>query len=174
MPWTITYKLKASASDSGQCDWTTPNSLYGSANLPHVVGASATPHRMWLLNKPGCAITSTPGRLLFRRGNRWRQTGGAYGIYDVRLTSAESGRWVMRPDVPAALPMQSLLSTRIRSAWPDRIARQDDFHQPISVVIEREARLPANDGRKGGAVNWWQTGGSGPFRAVSGGLAQAA
>ena len=29
---------------------------------------------------------------------------GAYGIYDVRGTSAESGRWIIRPDVPAAIP----------------------------------------------------------------------
>lgn len=33
---------------------------------------------------------------------------GAYGIYDVRGTSAESGRWVIRPDVPAALPSATL------------------------------------------------------------------
>jgi RimJ/RimL family protein N-acetyltransferase len=29
---------------------------------------------------------------------------GAYGIYDVRGRSAESGRWVIRTDVPAAIP----------------------------------------------------------------------
>ena len=29
---------------------------------------------------------------------------GAYGVYDVRGTSAESGRWITRPDVPAAVP----------------------------------------------------------------------
>jgi RimJ/RimL family protein N-acetyltransferase len=29
---------------------------------------------------------------------------GAYGIYNVMGKSAESGRWVVRPDVPAALP----------------------------------------------------------------------
>ena len=33
---------------------------------------------------------------------------GAYGIYDVRGTSAESGRWVIRPDVPAAIPSAML------------------------------------------------------------------
>ena len=33
---------------------------------------------------------------------------GAYGIYDTRGTSAESGRWVIRPDVPAALPSATL------------------------------------------------------------------
>lgn len=29
---------------------------------------------------------------------------GAYGIYDLRGRSAESGRWVIRPEVPAAIP----------------------------------------------------------------------
>ena len=29
---------------------------------------------------------------------------GAYGIYDVIGASAESGRWVIRPEVPAAVP----------------------------------------------------------------------
>jgi RimJ/RimL family protein N-acetyltransferase len=33
---------------------------------------------------------------------------GAYGIYDIRGTSAESGRWVIRPDVPAAIPSAML------------------------------------------------------------------
>jgi RimJ/RimL family protein N-acetyltransferase len=29
---------------------------------------------------------------------------GAYGIYDIKGPSAESGRWVIRPEVPAAIP----------------------------------------------------------------------
>ncbi len=29
---------------------------------------------------------------------------GAYGLYDVANASAESGRWIIRPDVPAAIP----------------------------------------------------------------------
>jgi RimJ/RimL family protein N-acetyltransferase len=29
---------------------------------------------------------------------------GAYGLYDVASASAESGRWIIRPDVPAAIP----------------------------------------------------------------------
>jgi len=33
---------------------------------------------------------------------------GAYGIYDVRGTSAESGRWVIRPEIPAAIPCAML------------------------------------------------------------------
>jgi RimJ/RimL family protein N-acetyltransferase len=33
---------------------------------------------------------------------------GAYGIYDVHDRSAESGRWVIRPEVPAAIPSAML------------------------------------------------------------------
>jgi RimJ/RimL family protein N-acetyltransferase len=33
---------------------------------------------------------------------------GAYGIYDLRGKSAESGRWVIRPEVPAAIPSAML------------------------------------------------------------------
>src|SRR5580765_3023773 len=33
---------------------------------------------------------------------------GAYGIYDIRGTSAESGRWVIRPEAPAAIPSAML------------------------------------------------------------------
>jgi RimJ/RimL family protein N-acetyltransferase len=33
---------------------------------------------------------------------------GAYGIYDVSGDSAESGRWVIRPEVPAAIPSAML------------------------------------------------------------------
>jgi RimJ/RimL family protein N-acetyltransferase len=33
---------------------------------------------------------------------------GAYGIYDVHGASGESGRWVIRPDVPAAIPSATL------------------------------------------------------------------
>src|SRR4051812_25589430 len=33
-----------------------------------------------------------------------RKPVGAYGIYDISGASAESGRWVIRPDVPAAIP----------------------------------------------------------------------
>lgn len=29
---------------------------------------------------------------------------GAYGIYDANADSAESGRWIIRPEVPAAIP----------------------------------------------------------------------
>jgi RimJ/RimL family protein N-acetyltransferase len=29
---------------------------------------------------------------------------GTYGIYDVRGTTAEPGRWIVRPEVPAAIP----------------------------------------------------------------------
>jgi RimJ/RimL family protein N-acetyltransferase len=33
---------------------------------------------------------------------------GAYGIYDVAGGSAESGRWIIRPEVPAAIPSAML------------------------------------------------------------------
>ena len=33
---------------------------------------------------------------------------GAYGIYDVTGASAESGRWIIRPEVPAAIPSAML------------------------------------------------------------------
>lgn len=33
---------------------------------------------------------------------------GAYGIYDVKGASAESGRWIIRPEVPAAIPSAML------------------------------------------------------------------
>ncbi len=29
---------------------------------------------------------------------------GAYGVYDLKDDTAESGRWIVRPDVPAAIP----------------------------------------------------------------------
>ena len=33
---------------------------------------------------------------------------GAYGIYDMKGASAESGRWIVRPEVPAAIPSAML------------------------------------------------------------------
>lgn len=33
-----------------------------------------------------------------------RRPVGTYGLYDLREASAESGRWIIRPDVPAAIP----------------------------------------------------------------------
>jgi RimJ/RimL family protein N-acetyltransferase len=33
---------------------------------------------------------------------------GAYGVYDIVGTSAESGRWIVRPEVPAAIPSAML------------------------------------------------------------------
>ena len=37
---------------------------------------------------------------------------GAYGLYDIASGSAESGRWVVRPEVPAAIP-SALLAFRV-------------------------------------------------------------
>ena len=74
-------------------------------NLDHAkgrVGDSATDaaaQEAWLktyFDRPGdyYFIIETVGKLPV----------GAYGIYDLEGTSAESGRWVIRPDVPAAIP----------------------------------------------------------------------
>jgi RimJ/RimL family protein N-acetyltransferase len=45
-----------------------------------------------------------PGDYYFVIETQNRTPVGAYGIYDIKGTSAESGRWVIRPDVPAAIP----------------------------------------------------------------------
>src|SRR5262245_34201525 len=45
-----------------------------------------------------------PGDYYFIIETSKRTPVGAYGIYDIRGRSAESGRWVIRPDVPAAIP----------------------------------------------------------------------
>jgi RimJ/RimL family protein N-acetyltransferase len=74
-------------------------------HLPHVKGrlgdsaSSTAAQEAWLrayFQRPGdyYFIVETLGGLKL----------GAYGIYDVRNDSAESGRWVMRPEVPAAIP----------------------------------------------------------------------
>jgi RimJ/RimL family protein N-acetyltransferase len=74
-------------------------------NLDHAkgrVGDSATDaasQEAWLkvyFDRPGdyYFIIETTGKIAV----------GAYGIYDLKGSSAESGRWVIRPDVPAAIP----------------------------------------------------------------------
>jgi len=45
-----------------------------------------------------------PGDYYFIIETLNRKPVGAYGIYDIRGRSAESGRWVIRTDVPAAIP----------------------------------------------------------------------
>jgi RimJ/RimL family protein N-acetyltransferase len=78
-------------------------------NLDHVkgrVGDSATDtagQEDWLrvyFERPGdyYFIIETSGGLAV----------GAYGIYDVKGDSGESGRWVIRPEVPAAVPSAML------------------------------------------------------------------
>jgi RimJ/RimL family protein N-acetyltransferase len=78
-------------------------------NLEHVVGRvgdSATTtdsQEAWLKNyftreSDYYFIIETAGGL----------PAGAYGIYDIRGTSAESGRWIIRPEVPAAIPSAML------------------------------------------------------------------
>jgi RimJ/RimL family protein N-acetyltransferase len=49
-----------------------------------------------------------PGDYYFIIETMGRIPVGAYGIYDVRGTGAESGRWVIRPEVPAAIPSAML------------------------------------------------------------------
>ena len=74
-------------------------------NLPHVKGRvgdtvpDAAAQKAWLQ-----AYFQRPGDYYFVVETVGRKRVGAYGIYDVRGASAESGRWVMRPEVPAALP----------------------------------------------------------------------
>jgi len=74
-------------------------------NLDHVkgrVGDSATDtagQQAWLR-----AYFERPGDYYFIVQTTGGLAVGAYGIYDVKDASAESGRWIIRPDVPAAIP----------------------------------------------------------------------
>jgi RimJ/RimL family protein N-acetyltransferase len=74
-------------------------------NLEHAkgrVGDSATDpasQKAWLE-----AYFDRPGDYYFMIETSGRSLLGAYGIYDLKGSSAESGRWVIRPDVPAAIP----------------------------------------------------------------------
>ena len=74
-------------------------------NLDHAkgkVGDSAVTEeaqRDWLLN-----YFQRPGDYYFVIETSAGRPVGAYGIYDQTGDSAESGRWVIRSDVPAAIP----------------------------------------------------------------------
>src|SRR5437867_9711980 len=74
-------------------------------NLEHArgrVGDSAkdeAAQRAWLTT-----YFQRPGDYYFIIETLGGQRVGAYGIYDVRGDSAESGRWVIRPDVAAPIP----------------------------------------------------------------------
>ena len=74
-------------------------------NLDHVkgrVGDSATDttsQEAWLKK-----YFERPGDFYFIVETQGGLPVGAYGIYDQVGTSAESRRWVMRPEVPAAIP----------------------------------------------------------------------
>jgi RimJ/RimL family protein N-acetyltransferase len=78
-------------------------------NLEHArgrVGDSAltvTGQEAWLK-----AYFDRPGDYYFIIETMGKYPVGAYGIYDVKGKSAESGRWVIRPEVPAALPSATL------------------------------------------------------------------
>ncbi len=54
------------------------------------------------------AYFDRPGDFYFIIETASKSPLGAYGIYDVKGTTAESGRWVIRPDVPAAVPCATL------------------------------------------------------------------
>jgi RimJ/RimL family protein N-acetyltransferase len=74
-------------------------------NLDHAkgrVGDSATDEagqQKWLRE-----YFKRPGDYYFIIETLGGQTVGAYGIYDVQGAAAESGRWIIRPEVPAAIP----------------------------------------------------------------------
>ena len=74
-------------------------------NLEHVrgrVGDSATDsaaQESWLR-----AYFGRPGDYYFIIETQGGIAVGAYGIYDLTGDSAESGRWIIRPEVPAAIP----------------------------------------------------------------------
>ena len=74
-------------------------------NLDHVKGnvgdsaMDATAQQAWLK-----AYFDRQGDYYFIIETIGRIAVGAYGLYDVVGTSAESGRWIIRPDVPAAIP----------------------------------------------------------------------
>jgi RimJ/RimL family protein N-acetyltransferase len=74
-------------------------------NLDHAkgrVGDSATDaasQEAWLK-----AYFDRPGDYYFIIETAGGIAVGTYGIYNLKGSSAESGRWVIRPDVPAAIP----------------------------------------------------------------------
>lgn len=78
-------------------------------NLEHAVGRvgdSATDdaaQQAWLKN-----YFAREGDYYFVIETLGGKAVGAYGIYNVTGTSAESGRWVIRPEVPAAIPSAML------------------------------------------------------------------
>src|SRR5882672_7802917 len=78
-------------------------------NLDHVkgrVGDSATdvaPQQEWLKK-----YFQRQGDYYFIIETADGTAVGAYGIYDVANGSGESGRWIIRPEVPAAIPSAML------------------------------------------------------------------
>jgi len=74
-------------------------------NLEHAKGRigdsamDATAQEEWLR-----AYFERPGDYYFIIETLNGKPLGAYGIYDIRGDSAESGRWVIRPEAPAAIP----------------------------------------------------------------------
>jgi len=78
-------------------------------SLDHVkgrIGDSATDaasQRAWLEK-----YFARPGDYYFIIETTGGVAVGAYGLYGVSGTSAESGRWIIRPEVPAAIPSAML------------------------------------------------------------------
>src|SRR5271169_6075212 len=78
-------------------------------NLDHARGRvgdsalTASGQQAWLR-----AYFDRPGDYYFIIETAGRIPVGAIGIYNVNGRSAESGRWVIRPEVPAALPSATL------------------------------------------------------------------
>ena len=74
-------------------------------SLDHVKGrvgdsaVDAAAQEAWLR-----AYFDRPGDYYFVIETAGRIAVGAYGIYDLKGSSAESGRWVVRPEVGAAIP----------------------------------------------------------------------
>ena len=74
-------------------------------NLEHVKGrvgdsaADAASQQTWLE-----AYFEREGDYYFIIETQGRIPVGAYGIYHATAASAESGRWIIRPEVPAAIP----------------------------------------------------------------------
>jgi len=66
---------------------------------------------------------------------------GAYGIYNVLNRTAESGRWIIRPEVPAAVP-SALLAFDL--AGTHGSPGENRLHESRGPVVEPEVWLPGN------------------------------
>jgi len=82
-------------------------------NLPHVKGKvgdtalDVADQRRWLEQ-----YFQRAGDYYFIIETSGRKAIGAYGLYEISGGTAESGRWIIRPEVPAAIP-SALLAFRL-------------------------------------------------------------